>query len=66
VQQKKMNVDMANESGKSKSQEQIDANLKRIYDETLQQKIPDRLTDLLAQLRARAAADAKPREDGEA
>ena len=51
-----MNLDMSKESGKSKSKEQIDANLKRIYDETLQAKVPDRLTDLLAQLRAKATA----------
>jgi formiminotetrahydrofolate cyclodeaminase len=63
---KKMYQDMSDDSHKSKSQLQIDANLKRIYDETLQEKIPDRLTDLLEQLRAKARADAKPKSDGNA
>ena len=30
---------------------QIDENLKRVYQETLEEEIPDRFRDLLAQLR---------------
>lgn len=40
-------------SGKSKSpvSRQIDENLKRIYDETLNEAVPDRFADLLNKLR---------------
>ena len=40
-------------SGKSKSpvSRQIDENLKRIYDETLNEDVPDRFADLLNKLR---------------
>ncbi len=61
-----MNMHMSDDSEKSKTQLQIDANLKRIYDETLQEKIPDRLTNLLEQLRAKAKAHTKPGDDGPA
>ncbi|MDH2326787.1 NepR family anti-sigma factor [Cereibacter sp. SYSU M97828] len=33
---------------------QIDQNLKRVYDEALEQELPDRFTQLLAQLRDKA------------
>lgn len=59
-----MNMHMSDNSEKSKTQLQIDANLKRIYDETLQEKIPDRLTDLLDQLRAKAQAETKRGDAG--
>jgi hypothetical protein len=49
--QKKMSLNMANSDPKSKLRGQIDENLKRIYDETLNEQIPDRLTQLLDQLR---------------
>jgi formiminotetrahydrofolate cyclodeaminase len=55
---------MSDDSEKSKARVQIDANLKRIYDETLQEKIPDRLTDLLQQLRAKTQGGAAPDGDG--
>jgi hypothetical protein len=61
-----MYSDMSGDSEKSKAREQIDANLKRIYDATLQEKIPDRLTDLLEQLRAKARGNALPESDGNA
>jgi Anti-sigma factor NepR len=46
-----MYSDMSDSNPKSKIRSQIDENLKRIYDETLQEEIPDRLTQLLDQLR---------------
>ena len=61
-----MYSDMSDDPEKAKARLQIDANLKRIYDETLQEKIPDRLTDLLMQLRAKTQPDAKPGSDGNA
>jgi hemerythrin-like domain-containing protein len=42
---------------KSKVRDQIDENLKRIYDETLKEEIPDRLTQLLEQLRKKSTDD---------
>ena len=38
---------MADSTPRSKMRDQIDENLKRIYDETLHEDIPDRLTQLL-------------------
>lgn len=35
----------------SKLQQQIDENLKRVYQEALEEQIPDRFKDLLEQLR---------------
>lgn len=40
--QKKKNVD-----------QQIDENLKRVYDDTLHEPLPDRFNDLIAQLRSK-------------
>jgi hemerythrin-like domain-containing protein len=51
---KKMYFDMSEKNSKSKVREQIDENLRRIYDETLKEDIPDRLTQLLDQLRQKA------------
>ncbi len=50
-----MYPDMAESNPKSKVRDQIDENLKRIYDETLNEQIPDKLTQLLDQLRQRSA-----------
>lgn len=46
-------------------QREIDDNLKRAYDDVINQKVPDRFTDLLAQLREAEAAkdDTKTRGD---
>jgi hypothetical protein len=49
-----MYADMAENNPKSKIRDQIDENLKRIYDETLREEIPDRLTQLLDQLRRKS------------
>jgi hypothetical protein len=35
----------------SRVQDEIDKNLKRAYDDVINQEVPDRFTDLLAQLR---------------
>ncbi|MGG7645559.1 NepR family anti-sigma factor [Rhodovulum sp. YNF3179] len=43
---------MTNQRKKSKVQEQIDENLRRVYAEALDDEIPDRFTSLLDQLRA--------------
>jgi len=43
---------MAQDDGKSTLRDQIDANLRRAYDATVNEPVPDRLTDLLEQLRA--------------
>ena len=49
-----MYMDMSHGNPKSKIRDQIDENLKRIYDETLNEQIPDRLTQLLEQLRKKS------------
>ncbi len=48
-----MYVEMADSKGKSRLQQQIDENLKRVYEEALSEDIPDRFKDLIAQLRAK-------------
>ncbi len=55
VGQKKMYAGMSDSNPKSKIRDQIDENLKRIYDETLKEEIPDKLTQLLDQLRKKSA-----------
>lgn len=49
-----MYADMTDGKPKSTIKVQINENLKRIYDETLNQDIPDRLTQLLEQLRQKS------------
>ena len=48
-----MYVEMADNKGKSRLHQQIDENLKRVYEEALSQDIPDRFKDLIAQLRSK-------------
>ncbi|MEX1661245.1 NepR family anti-sigma factor [uncultured Thioclava sp.] len=48
-----MYSDMADEKSKSSIKEQINENLKRVYEEALQEEVPDRFKDLLAQLKAK-------------
>ncbi|WP_169795941.1 NepR family anti-sigma factor [Pseudoponticoccus marisrubri] len=50
---------MSNNARTSKLQQEIDANLKRAYEETLNEDVPDRFTDLLARLKA-ADQDGSP------
>lgn len=47
-----MSVDMAN-TPRAKIREQIDENLRRIYDQALQEPLPDRMLELLEQLRGK-------------
>lgn len=46
-----MYVEMAEDNPNSRLQAQIDANLKRVYEEALKEDVPDRFKKLLAQLR---------------
>lgn len=48
-----MYVEMADSKGKSRLHQQIDENLKRVYEEALSEDIPDRFKELIAQLRAK-------------
>lgn len=50
-----MYSDMADSNPKSTIRQQINENLRRIYDETLNEQIPDKLTQLLEQLRQKTA-----------
>ncbi len=59
-----MYSDMAENDPKSTVRRQIDENLRRIYDETLNEKIPDRLTLLLEQLRQNAGKEGAKDDDG--
>ena len=51
-----MYADMSDSNNKAIIRAQIDANLKRIYDETLQEAIPDRFSQLLAKLQQKSSA----------
>lgn len=44
---------MTAERDKSKIQQEIDRNLKRVYDDALNQEIPERFKKLLEQLKSR-------------
>lgn len=46
---------MSKDPKSSRVQSEIDANLKRAYDDVLKQEIPDRFTDLLAKLKSAEA-----------
>jgi hypothetical protein len=48
-----MYVEMADSKGKSRLHQQIDENLKRVYEEALSEEIPDRFKELIARLRAK-------------
>ncbi len=50
-----MNQLMSNDPGKSKLNEQIDQNLKRVYDEALNEEVPDRFRQLLDALKKKQA-----------
>jgi len=50
-----MYLDMSESGAKSKIRGQIDENLKRIYDETLNQQVPDKLLQLLNKLRQKSS-----------
>lgn len=42
---------MADDPKKSRLAQQIDENLKRVYEDLLKEQVPDRFTELLAQLK---------------
>lgn len=42
---------MADDPKKSRLDEQIDENLKRVYEDLLKEQVPDRFKELLAQLK---------------
>lgn len=46
-----MNQHMANDPTKSRLKQQIDENLKRVYDDALNQEVPDRFKLLLEALK---------------
>ncbi len=48
-------IEMAEEHEKSKINQEIDANLKRVYSGLLEEDVPDKLKQLLAQLREKEA-----------
>lgn len=60
-----MYSDMAENDPKSKVRRHINENLRRIYDETLNEQVPDKLTQLLEQLRQRAGQQPAAKEEGQ-
>lgn len=48
---------MAQHKSRHELDEQIEANLKRVYQKTLEEEIPDRFRDLLEQLKQQDARD---------
>ncbi|HBD91730.1 MAG: transcriptional regulator [Rhodobacteraceae bacterium GWE1_64_9] len=55
---------MPSNPSKSSVRQQIDENLKRVYDEALQEDIPDRFKQLLAQLKQKEHETAAQPEPG--
>lgn len=49
--EKSVQIDMAQSKDKAGLKAQIDENLKRVYQETLDEKVPERFAQLLEQLR---------------
>lgn len=54
---------MTQSDQRSRARDEIYDNLKRAYDEVSHQKVPDRFTDLLAQLREAEQAQKKGASD---
>lgn len=52
-----MYTEMTGDTPKAKMKAQIDENLKKIYEETLKEDVPDRFKKLLAQLAEKAGRD---------
>lgn len=55
----KMSGIMSEEKPKSKIKEQIDQSLKRVYEDILNEEVPDRFKQLLAQLREKDSGGGK-------
>lgn len=51
---------MTQDNPKARVKEQIDQNLKRVYEDALKEEVPDRFKDLLAQLRRKDEESGKP------
>jgi hypothetical protein len=51
-----MYVEMAETKGKGRLHQQIDENLKRVYEEALSEDIPDRFKELIARLRSKESS----------
>ncbi|GAA3853045.1 NepR family anti-sigma factor [Celeribacter arenosi] len=58
---------MARQEQNSSFEAQIEANLKKVYEKTVQEPVPDRFAALLAQLKEQDAASSDPDagDDGE-
>jgi len=56
---------MRHELKNSKVQSEIDANLKRAFNEVANERVPDKFTDLLHQLRSAEAEKKKPKKDSD-
>lgn len=63
IDKKNVSWNMNSDQKTSRAQQEIDQNLKRAYGDVIKQDVPDRFTDLLAQLRA-AEAGKPPSNDG--
>lgn len=50
-----MNLQMSDDSKKTRIKAQIDENLRRVYEEALNEEVPDRFKVLLEQLRQKEA-----------
>ncbi|WP_259554224.1 NepR family anti-sigma factor [[Roseibacterium] beibuensis] len=48
---------MAQQQKKSSIDKQIDENLKRVFDQTLNEELPEKFLDLISQLKAKESAD---------
>ncbi|WP_281855871.1 NepR family anti-sigma factor [Litoreibacter halocynthiae] len=48
---------MASDEKKIRGEKQIDENLKRVYEEVVNEEIPDRFKDLLSQLKSQSDDD---------
>jgi hemerythrin-like domain-containing protein len=52
-----MFADIADDKGKGRLHQQIDENLKRVYEEALTEEIPDRFKKLIDRLRSRESEE---------
>lgn len=51
-----MNPHMAEDPAKSRLKQQIDENLKRVYEDALKEEVPDRFKRLLEELKKKGSA----------
>lgn len=55
---------MTNSDGKGKSHKLIEDNLKRVYQQTVDEEMPDRFKDLLARLKDSDSGSSKDKDGG--